>query len=103
LIGQFTGGDRGRQHVAHDLDRRDGVDGQLAQLAVLHEQQEPEQRRVFIVGAAKLADHRRHFRVGGALAIRQRPELPGERHVVPLEERPHQLLFAGKVAIQGPF
>ena len=79
------------------------VPAELAQLPVLHEEQEPKERRVLVVRLAEAANHRRDFVARARLGIGQRSEPAGELDVVALERLPHQLVFACEVAVERAF
>src|SRR5262245_17767404 len=88
---------------AHRIDRGGRAGGELSELAVLNEQQEPEQLWVLVVRYAKAPNHRGHLSVRGGLGGGERVEALGERNVVPLEQQPDQLILAVEVPIERPF
>ena len=93
-------GDPAVEDCADDVNRCWRAWRQLRQLAVLHEQQESEERRVVVVRLAEAADHGGHFLPGGRLVSRQRLERHRERNVVPLECLPDEVILALEVAVE---
>ena len=91
-----------RDHGADRIDGRRGTRRELAQLAVLHEEQKPEEERVLVVRVTEAANHRGELSACGRLGKCQRLESRGKLHVVALEYFPHEFVFAVEVAIQSP-
>ena len=67
---------------------------------MLGEQQEAEQRRVGVVGAAAAADDRRDLALRGPGLAGQAADLVGQGDVVLLEDLPDEIVLAGEMAIE---
>ena len=94
-------GDAAFEHRAHGVDRVRCARRELAQLPVLHEEQEAEEGRVLVVRVTEAANHRREPCLRRGLGRGEGVEPAGELDVVPFEGGPDELVLADEMAIEG--
>src|SRR6185503_6046777 len=103
LLGNLRRGDPARDHVADGVDGCRRSRGEPRELAVLHEEEKPEEPWVLIVRVAKPADHGGELAACRDLEASERLEPAGKLQVLALEDLPHEFVFADEMAIERTF